>query len=180
MTSPRTTAIRLGSALTVLALALVACGQGDSGVAAIPVNDDPGATPPAAAGACLVDEPDCDDLGQLPAGEDLPPSLEPGTSSGMVVDGGISVSEAVVGDYGGVVAVRGFLLDDGSGWRLCDALAESFPPQCGGDSLAITGHEELVDVPFLTEQGVTWTDMTVTVLGEIVGGTLVVDPAVSG
>jgi hypothetical protein len=126
-----------------------------------------------------VDEPDCNDLGPLPSGEDVPPSLEPGTAGGMIVDGGISVSEAVSGDVSGVIAVRGFLFDDGSGWRLCDALAESFPPQCGGESVAISGHEEVVDVPYLNEQGVTWTDATVTVLGEIVDGTLVVDSTVS-
>lgn len=155
----------------------------------LPVNDDPGSTPPAAAGACLEGEPDCNDLGPLPADgepgslpapQDLPPPVDPGVPSGMVVDGGLTVSDALAGGVTGVIAVKGYLLDDGSGWRLCEVLAESFPPQCGGESLGITGHEEMVDVPMLNEQGVTWTDAMVTFLGEIVDGVLVVDPTVSG
>jgi hypothetical protein len=86
----------------------------------------------------------------------------------------------LVSDVGGVVAVRGAFFDDGSGPRLCEALAESFPPQCGGGSLPVTGYEEVIDVPLQTEQGVTWTDQPVTFIGEIVGGVLVVDPTATG
>jgi hypothetical protein len=197
----RRTSRLLGPAALLLAVALVAaaCGGGDDDGSApqppgseepapvLPTNDDPGATPPAAAGACLEGEPDCVDTlvgdpvplpppGDDPAGDDGGPVV----SGGMLVDGGLTVSEALATDATGVIAVRGFLLDDGSGARLCEALAESYPPQCGVASIAVTGYEEMVDVPLVQAQGVTWTDQTVSLLGEIVDGVLVVDPMVAG
>lgn len=155
-----------------LAAALVACG-GDAGEDELPINTG---TPPAATGACLVDEPDCNDIG-VPDGGELPPPGDDGevVTGGMVAEP-LTVSQALVSDIGGVIAVQGFLFDDGSGPVLCDALAESFPPQCGGDSLPVSGHEEAVDVPIISEQGVTWTDQPVVLLGEYIDGTLVVDP----
>ncbi len=64
--------------------------------------------------------------------------------------------------------------------RLCEALAESFPPQCGGASVPVSGHVGTSSIPLVSEQGVTWTDQPVTFLGEIIDGTLVVDSTVSG
>ena len=163
----------------VLAVAVAAC-SGDAAEDELPINGD---TPPAAAGACLVDEPDCNDTGALPDDDNpLPPPSDDGAtvSGGMVADGGLSVSDALTTDATGVIAVQGFLFDDGSGPVLCDALAESFPPQCPGVSIPVSGHEEVIGVPIMTEQGVSWTDQTVVLFGEIVDGTLVVDPTVTG
>lgn len=167
-----------GLMLALAALALSACGGG--AIEELPTNNDPDPAPPAAA-ACLVDEPDCDDIGVPPAGGELPPPSDDGgvVTGGMVVDA-LTVSEVLVSDIGGVLAVEGFLFDDGTGPVLCEVLAESFPPQCGGESLPVSGHEEVIDVPLVSEQGVTWTDRPVVLLGEYVGGTLVVDPTVSG
>jgi hypothetical protein len=146
----------------------------------LPINSDPDSAPPAA-GACVVDEPECNDTGVLPDDANpLPPPSDATMSGGMVANGGLTVSEALVSDVGGVIAVQGFLFDDGSGPRLCETLAESFPPQCGGASLPVSGHEEAVNIPMLEEQGVTWTDQTLVLFGEVVGGTLVVDPTVTG
>lgn len=173
---------RLLMLLSLAALVLAACGGGTA-EDELPINPDPDSAPGAAAGACLVGEPDCNDTGALPDDSNpLPPPSDDGVTvtDGMVADGGLSVSEALASDATGVIAVQGFLFDDGSGPVLCDALAESFPPQCPGDSLPVSGHEEAIGVPVVTEQGVTWTDQTVVLFGEVVDGTLVVDATVTG
>ena len=155
----------------------------------MPPNDDPGGTP-AIVGTCLEGEPDCLDTlepGQEP--QDLPDhdlpvptrDEEPGAvSGGMLVAGGLTVSEALATDATGILAVSGFLFDDRSGARLCELLAESLPPLCGGESIAVTGYEEVIGVPMVSAQGVTWTDQSVSLFGEIIDGILVVDPSVAG
>lgn len=169
---------RLALLLGALALVLAACGAATE--AELPVNDDPDQAPPAA-GACLVGEPDCNDIG-VPDGGELPLPSDDGevVTGGMVAGDGLTVSEAVDGGAEGVIAVQGFLFDDGSGPVLCEVLAESFPPQCGGASLPVSGHEEAIDVPLVSEQGVTWTDQALVLFGEVVDGALVVDPTVLG
>lgn len=163
----------------VLVLALTACGGGDA-QDELPINPDDD-VPQAAAGACLVDEPDCDDTGAPPDGGALPPpSDDEAVTGGIGAHTGLTVSEALATDATGIIAVDGFLFDDGSGPKLCEVLAESFPPQCGGASVAVEGHEEAVDVPIVSEQGVSWTDQPLTLFGEIVDGALLVDPTVLG
>ena len=180
-----TNRVRLMSLLGALALVLAACGGGtsDGDTADLPINDNPAASG-GAAGACLEGEPDCQDIGGQQGGEPLPlPSGdEPGadvTSDGMIVEP-ITVTDARSLDAGVLVAVQGFLFDDGSGPRLCEVLAESVPPQCGENSIPVANYEEMIDVPIQSEQGVSWTDQPVTLLGSIDGGTLVVDPLVTG
>ena len=185
---------RVIALLAVLAIVAAACGSGadDDGAAAptapnpaeepapLPPNPDPGSEP-AIGAACLEGEPDCNDTA-APGDEPMdlpPPGDDPGTVSGFVVDGGLSVPDALAGGVSGVIAVKGFLFVDDDGARLCELLAESFPPQCGGASLPITGYEEVLGVPLNTEQGISWTDGYETFLGEIVDGTLVVDPLVA-
>ena len=52
-------------------------------------------------------------------------------------DGGVTVSEALASDSP-VGWIRGFLLAErGQPVMLCEALAESFPPQCGGAALIL-------------------------------------------
>ena len=98
----------------------------------------------------------------------------------MVVGGGLTISEALASTATGVLAVQGHLLDDGSGARFCEVLAESYPPQRGGASVSIVGYEEIVSVPLLSAEGTTWTGETFVVFGEIIHGVLAVDPTVSG
>jgi hypothetical protein len=183
---------RLAAVLTTLMLLAAACGDGSGGngdPALLPPNDNPGDTP-AVSGVCAPDEPDCDDT--LVVGDDEPEPLpsdpepvigtggDPVSSGGMLVDGGLTVSEALATDATGIIAVQGFLLDDGTSARLCEVLAESYPPQCGGASIPVTGYEEVISDRLSNAQGVTWTDDYVSLLGEIVDGTLVVNAAVSG
>jgi hypothetical protein len=157
-----------------LALIAAACGGGENDAAALPVYD--GADQPAIDTACLVGEPDCNDA---PGGEpqDLPPpGDEPGTSDGFVVDGGLTVTDALETDATGIIAVSGFIVADAAGVRLCEALAESFPPQCGGPSILLEGLEQIDPDELSTEGDVSWTDYAVTVFGELTDGTLVADP----
>ena len=182
---------RLAGVLTTLALLAAACssGSGNADLASLPPNDNPGDTP-AIAGVCAPGEPNCVDtivLGDDSSGP-LPNDTEPvvGTgggsvaSDGMLIDGGLSVSEALNTDASGVIAVQGFLLDDGTAARLCEVLAESYPPQCGGASIPVTGYEEAITVPLSNAEGVTWTDDSVSLLGEVIDGTLVVSLTTSG
>ncbi len=81
----------------------------------------------------------------------------------------ISVSELLATTPGGQVVVTGLLFDDGSGLRLCDVLAESFPPQCPGETVFIS-NPELIDADFTVEAGVRWTDRPVVLFGELVDG----------
>ena len=103
----------------------------------------------------------------------------PGTSSGgdftlVIVDGdpgdapAISVAEALGhGPTDDIVAVSGALFVDADGTvRLCDAIAESFPPQCGGERIVVEGLD-LESVAGLQEaNGVRWAE-AVTLLGSV-------------
>lgn len=162
--------------VAVVALALAACAE-SAEPASLPTDDgsDSGS---AAGGTCLQGEPDCADTGGDMVAQPLPGDAA--VSGGMTANGGLTVSEALESEATGVIAVQGFFFDDGTGPRLCDALAESYPPQCGVAWLPITGHETAIDAPVVEERGVTWTDVAVTLFGEIVDGTLVVDPTVTG
>lgn len=165
---------------TALALALAACGAPGAGDAAadLPVNPDPNGSGQIA-GACLEGEPDCNDTpGDLPPPGDS--ADEPLAPSPALVNGGLTVSEALATDAEGAIAVQGFLLVADGTSLLCDALAESFPPQCGGPSIEITGYEEALGAPITSAQGVSWTEESVGFLGEIVDGTFVVDPTTAG
>lgn len=161
--------------VALLALAVAACSAGS--------DDDPdtGELPlDPAAGACLEGDPDCNDIpGQEPDPllQDDEPDLsqQPGdVSGGMVTTSGLSVADAIASDTGGVMAITGFIVENDTGARICDALAESFPPQCGGASLSISSLEAVDPEDLRTEQGVTWTDQPVTVLGDIVDDRLMV------
>ena len=175
--------VRVIGLVAALSLLAAACGDGveEAPTASLPVNDDPAAAP--ASGTCLEGEPDCDDTGDMVTPPIPLEDVEPGdgvVSGGMTTDGGLTVSDALAGGADGIIAVQGFLLDDGSGARLCEALAESYPPQCGGTFVPVSNYEEVLGVPLQSAQGVTWTDEVVTFFGEIINGEFVVDPTVAG
>lgn len=65
-----------------------------------------------------------------------------------------------------VVVVSGALFVERDGRvRLCDAIAESFPPQCGGASIAVEGID-LGTVELQSANGVRWAE-SVTLLGSV-------------
>jgi len=151
----------------VFALTVAACGGDTDSASGLPINDDAAVSGPATS-TCLEGEPDCNDT---PGGEpqDLP---EPGTDSDPIVN--LSIADAAAAS--GRITVTGFLVDVAGESRLCEALAESFPPQCGGASITLTSLDQIDPDDLKTEGDVTWTDYAVTLFGEMVDGTLVVDP----
>lgn len=98
------------------------------------------------------------------------PSGEPVlvVTEGAIEGPGISVADALghraTDD---IVTVSGALFVEADGTvLLCDAIAESFPPQCGGERIRVTGLD-LAAVPGLqTEGAVSWAE-GVTLLGSV-------------
>ena len=166
----------LVAAVTTLILFAAACGSGAE-PASLPVNDQPDDTP-IAVGTCVQDEPDCVDT----VVDEEPRSLpnDSAASSGMPVDGGLTVSDALASGTEGILAISGFVLDDGETARLCEALAESFPPQCGGASIPLVGYQPVLAGQLTQAQGVAWTDQAFIMFGEVLDGTFVVESTVDG
>ena len=80
-----------------------------------------------------------------------------------------TLEEALAADLDGPILVTGLLIDAGDGWRLCAAIAESYPPQCGGESLAVEGLDP-ADHDLQQAAGVQWSE-GVTLFGEVDGET---------
>lgn len=160
---------RLLLLMATFALVVAACGGDPETTEELPLDGGSGGDQPIAS-ACLEGEPDCSDT---PGGEptDLPP---PGDTGDEPPPAAIRPGEAA--DLAGPVAVAGFLIAAGDEIKICEALAESFPPQCGGAFVPVTSLD-LVDPDDIQSSGdVRWTDYTVTIFGEMVDGTLVVTP----
>jgi hypothetical protein len=97
-----------------------------------------------------------------------------GTVSGMAAGPAIAVEEAIASDSGEALLVEGNLLAAGGQVRLCSALAESFPPQCGQTFLRVEGLK-LEEVDGLTQGGdASWTDRQIQLLGVVRDGVLTV------
>jgi hypothetical protein len=95
-------------------------------------------------------------------------------TTGIAAGPGISIEDALASDSSEPLLVNGNLLAEGGDVRLCSALAESFPPQCGGASLVVEGLKlEEVD-GLVTERDVSWTDRPIQLLGVVSDGTLTV------
>jgi hypothetical protein len=111
----------------------------------------------------------CGGKGELADGDAGSPQV-----SGLGAGPGISIEEALASELDEMFLVNGNLLAEGGEVRLCSALAESFPPQCGGASLQVEGVElEEVD-GLLTEGDVSWTDRPIQLLGVVEDGVLTV------
>jgi hypothetical protein len=88
-------------------------------------------------------------------------------TSGIAAGPGISIDDALASDSDEPLLVTGNLLAQRDEVRLCSALAESFPPQCGGASLHVVGLDlEEVD-GLITEGDVSWTDRPIELLGVV-------------
>jgi hypothetical protein len=149
--------VKIVAALGLLALLLAACGSAET-TSELPLDAGGGN---GGADACLVGEPECQDTfpdSGEPTGPP-PPGLPISSVANTPIDGGFVIS--------------GFYFDDGEDPLLCEALAESYPPQCGGASIAFdnTAGAELGVLSI--EQGVTWSDQPVLIEGEVVDGVFV-------
>ena len=87
---------------------------------------------------------------------------------------GISIAEALSSNLKAPLLVNGHLHVQNDQVRLCEVLAESLPPQCGGGILVVKGLD-LTTMDGLTSAGsVTWSDQLVQVLGTVEGEVLTV------
>jgi hypothetical protein len=95
-------------------------------------------------------------------------TIAPGTAGGP----GITIAEALGTGGGQPLLVNGALfVDQDGGVLLCDAIAESFPPQCGGLRLAVRGLD-LGSLPDLEEaNGVRWAEQV-----QLLGTVTLVEP----
>ena len=89
-------------------------------------------------------------------------------ADGPITDPGMSVADALghraTDD---LVTVSGALFVDGDGTvRLCDAIAESFPPQCGGERIVVQGLDLDAVAGLQTEGDVSWAE-GVTLFGSV-------------
>jgi hypothetical protein len=84
------------------------------------------------------------------------------------VGSGLSVAQALTHRAtDDLVTVSGALFVDADGTvRLCDAIAESFPPQCGGDRLIVQGLDLATVAGLQTEGEVSWAE-GVTLFGSV-------------
>ena len=165
MTSMR----RMAAAVLALLLVVAACGD-DQPSAELPSGGDAAVSGPAA-GACPEGTPDCNDT---PFGSDVPDGLPLDDSGGG--DGALPAVETALADAAGstgLISVRGFYVDSGDGPRLCEALAESVPPQCGGASIRLADETAVDPESIRTEGGTSWSDDVVLVIGEVDDGVLV-------
>ena len=93
---------------------------------------------------------------------------EESRTTGMPVpSGGISVQRALEVQTDEPLLVRGFLVLDGGRARLCSALAESYPPQCGGPSLVVEGLPATDHRGLKEAEGVAWSEREVAFLGTV-------------
>ena len=158
---------RLLVLLGVLALAVAACGGGDAGNGGTGLPD--GSDEPDVDGACLANDPDCKDIGDPNADPNAPTdaSDDPITPSTTV-----SVTEVLAaGTIDGPFVVTGYLFIDADGNAvLCEAIAESYPPQCGGGSIDVAGDIPM-EVDLTADQGLRWSDNPVELEGTFDGTT---------
>jgi hypothetical protein len=89
-------------------------------------------------------------------------------AEGPISEPGMSVAEALGHQAtDDLVTVTGALFVDADGTvRLCDAIAESFPPQCGGDRIVVVGLDLAAVGDLQTEVEVSWAE-NVTLFGSV-------------
>jgi hypothetical protein len=110
------------------------------------------------------------DAGEIPSAS---AGGQPGEPVLVIADGGISEPGMSVADALGhratddLVTVSGALFVDADGTvRLCDAIAESFPPQCGGERIVVQGLDLDAIANLQTEGDVSWAE-GVTLFGSV-------------
>ncbi len=92
---------------------------------------------------------------------------------------GLSIGEALESTLDQPLLVNGFIVVRDGVTRLCSNLRESFPPQCGGDSLTVEGLDLKSLEGLDSAQGVTWSNEFRQVLGTVSNGVLTVSARLS-
>lgn len=85
----------------------------------------------------------------------------------------LTVAEAADADDGSAV-VSGLLFADAEGLRLCEALAESYPPQCAAAAVPVEEFD-VSNIVMQQEGDVAWLDSPVHMTGELRDGVLFAD-----
>ena len=192
-------ALRLAT-LAALALTAAACGSSSNADDTTTADDTEGSPlagadeagdTPAVAGVCAPGHPDCEDtLVVAPDVSDLPSTGDEGPvpgatdavrSSGTTIDGGLTISEALATDATGILAVKGHFFDDGTGPRLCEGLVglgERYG--CDGQHISVTNLDsDTLGTSVVFHDGLTYTEDLLTLFGELVDGSLIVDNLVA-
>jgi hypothetical protein len=103
-----------------------------------------------------------------------------GGDEGGAPVGELTIQEATASTLAGPLTVKGYIVAaEGQPIRLCTALLESYPPQCGQPFLVVEGLDlatleglSSTDDPSLAQ--VSWSDREIAFLGEVEGGVLTV------
>ena len=113
-------------------------------------------------------------------GDDITPVDGTVSGPGLAIGPGVTVPEALSSRLDSPLLVNGYLLvrggehDNPEQVRLCEALAESFPPQCGGSFLLVEGLG-LKSIDGLVSEGpISWTEQPIQLLGVVDGEVLTV------
>jgi hypothetical protein len=107
------------------------------------------------------------------SGEPATTPQPPPASAGLGAGPGISIEEAIALQSPEPVLVNGWVHAKGDEIRFCDAIAESYPPQCPGVSLLVEGLK-LEEVDGLQRAGdVAWSERT-QLLGVVADGKITV------
>jgi hypothetical protein len=151
-----------------------------SGCAITEKTSGPGADGiPVISKTCLPESPDCEDTGDETGGP-TPTAPDQSPSSGFVVGSGLTITEALAYDGTEPIAIGGFVVTTAEGTFLCELLAESFPPQCGGQSVAVLNPDTLTSFVLVEEGGTQWSPEPIVVFGHISGADLTVASNVNG
>ncbi len=144
-------------------------------------------TLPLALSACLQTVTSEEDPAPLISAATQDPGSDPETPQdgdtslgGFVVDGGLTIPDAIAYRGNEIIAVQGFVFRSGETNALCELLAESYPPQCGGESLVIANPEATDDIVLTEAEGVQWSEDYVTVFGRLADGVFTIETTVKG
>ena len=102
------------------------------------------------------------------ARDSAPATTAAPSAAAPIPGGGLTVSEAIASELDGPLLVRGYLIERGGELRLCEAILESHPPQCGEPSLRVEGAK-----PPASEE-------PASVLGEVEDGVITVSETAIG
>ena len=114
-------------------------------------------------------------LGLAACGSDADgePAPQPPAVAGIGAGPGISIDEAIAFESNEPLLVNGNIWADGNKIYFCDAVAESYPPQCAGVRLEVVG-VKLAEVDGLQRVGeIAWTERT-QLLGVVADGKITV------